>query len=789
MRFCESSHRTTHCDTLPAKGPLSIMTASTTSINDDHDKSDSDDLESIGNIKNVFVEIDHCRKVDDKNLNGNAEDVAVSTSALCNARDNDKGHLSCYETTQAIQDEAGNFTITPRDPTDKMKKIKSLAFNGASLRELQLTRMENQAAADREKLLQNRLRSAQLTASAGNTQSSLNPQLVSPLVPKREIRDDLQHTSTALPIVHDATKRELLKLNLRYAPTNMYKKSPSQAMQSNIMKRYHPTQQSVPDNQTNCCEVSPFNLILHRIGSENKSSQDTNLVTPEKAHMRGIKSDSGPEYLAQLTHLTQHSSETSGETNFDDGSSFYESSASSYTSPIPYDNNEKKQKNLFNDGADMHDFSCRKRMDSNSSQMKRMLQNKRLRKVIGAVKQALIIVGIVLFFAWIELAKDRVCSQTSSWINYMQDKIVLWLQRNKNLMLMVVSSRFQSAHYAITNWHRNRVELAGTLFSDWKSLVTEKAGCWHQNLLSLIQSQGSRFDQISSHKIEAAHELLRSMSLCEKHSLCTMCARLLKQCRDFVLTTKHISSCVWNRNSLLFNDWVDEIDFASLAFETLFRIKRLQLDCASMYQDAIQKLKHPKETAAAIWNSTVATLLDEWRDLANAGDPYSARSIDELVLQKSTLTNPVYLGVGASIVWHNETVELDSTVDEEVTRPKAIFNKQSFSLLRAHRYLHNAEEFRWNAQLALIGYGELAINDYEDLGEQFSHHVGRNLIERRTKDARKQDARKQYDSSFPTFLIDNADRREEDSFDSVNLMDMASQATKSLFPRGRRKRD
>ena len=118
-------------------------------------------------------------------------------------------------------------------------------------------------------------------------------------------------------------------------------------------------------------------------------------------------------------------------------------------------------------------------------------------------------------------------------------------------------------------------------------------------------------------------------------------------------------------------------------------------------------------------------------------------------------------------------------MENGVIRSKSIITKPSF-LLRAPQYLHRSGHLK--------GAGLLSNNFSSENNEHRQIHSGylpSTIKAHPHKPSPEEHVRQHYQTSFPTFLT-NMDKNDEDNgFESVNLMDMATELTKYLILRRR----
>jgi hypothetical protein len=764
--------------------------------------SDSDDeFEEIGTIDFLSAETD-CQ--DERNCGKTAGSLSIAVSS--SGQNLKGGTLS----DQSNCKDKELSTLPQRIHTNQNRlRVKASSSIRATLQELQMKRMENQAAADKQKILQNRFRVVPWTPTANDVRSTFNSHVGLPVVSPRNRDKIVHHTTTSLPVVRDATKRELLKLNQRYAPSkttehrrNLLKKS---------WEQNNPTGQSEPSEaatKSENTEASPFKLILHGTSSDNIMSSSATVVTPDNIHTKRTQSDVGPEsgdvnYLFHLTQLARYSNGATDDVNIDDGASTSHESSSSHASLVhctssacnshsgeDIDSQHYQQQR----GEDTIYFSCESKPKIDPSWvLSSMFQNQRLRNAFSVIKQVIIIFGIALFFAWVELAKDKIMhwlhtnllwlsSLTNACIKATKDEITAWLKSNFQIILQSVNATWQSARGAIATSYQNTLYQVTSLAIELIGLVQDRLACWHQIIVQSSISLASSARQKSLYNIQATREMLSNFG------------QLHQQHQSFISASNYLSSLAWNGLGLLYYDWIKDIDLTSTAIELWFRVRRAQLDCSLLYYDTRQRLKEFHGAMALVWNLTVAVLSECCEEFIKSPSLINNEAVGEpLVLRKSKTTNPVSFTFDEKdepySIWNNQTL---APVETGVLRFEGVAISPSFSLLRAPKYEYNPDQFRKNVRFtdgSILNTRINLVQSNEDLTLQkkrwnpyAEHALSSDVQQART--LLRNEAKKHYDSSFPTFSSDpNAG---EDTLFDVNLMDIATEATKRLLPRRKR---
>jgi hypothetical protein len=776
------------------------MTTTAIPSNDCQSDSDDEEFEEIGTIDYLSVEPDR----HDEKIGGI---FAGSSSAVVSS----SGHNLEGETSSDLSDCKDNKSAT-NHPNQSKLRVKTSPFIRATLQELQMKRMENQAAAEKQKILQNRLRVVPWTPTASDVHSPFKLHVGS--------SDKIvRHTTTSLPAVRDATKRELLKLNQRYAPLKARDHGENSLEISCVQNKQ--TQQSAPietATRPQHTEVSPFKLILHGISPDNNSSSSATVVTPDSTQLKRTKSDVGPKsddvnYLFHLTQLAGYSNGAADDANVDDGTSTSHESSSSHASLVQYtssacnshsgeDIDSENYQQQRDDDTDTNYFSCKSKL-----KMGTVLQNQRLRNVLSFMKQVIIIFGIALFFAWVELAKDkimywlhtnllRLSALANAWIKATKDEAIAWLNSNFQIILLSVNSTWQSACDTITTSYENTSYQMTSLVSGLIGLVKNKLTCWHRMIVQSSVSLASFMRQRSLYNIQATGEMLSSISLRESQRLGKIFGQLRQQHHSFMYVAKYLSSFAWNGLGLLYYDWIKDIDLTSIMVESWFRVQRAQLDCSLLYYDARQRFKEIHGAIALAWNSTVTVLSECRESFTKSPSLMNNEAVDEpIVFKRSKTTNPFRFRFDEKgehySIWNNET---SASVETEVLRFERVAISPSFSLLRPPKYVHNPDQFRKNARFTdgpILNSNLHQFRTVQRILAQSNEERGNNdhalsLEVQQTRTLLRKEAGKHYDSSFPTFSSDYSNDGEDALFD-VNLMDMATEVTKRLLPR-RRKR-
>jgi hypothetical protein len=751
------------------------MMAAQGESNERQDDSSNDEFEQIGTI-NFIAEFEHRKR-------------ANSPSLLVDQSQSKHTEAELNATHQMSQ---------------RRQKVKSLSYNGSTLQELQVRR--------------NQLR----------VESFFHPHVISPMAKENKRHDDFfgAQPPTSLPAVRDDTRRELLRLNQRYAPRQRYLESTSQVFVSSQAEvRNQPQQHSLHKGNIDISKgskkdksnhLSPFKLILHGIGDSNMSLT-SNAITPDSQRIGRNESDGeavslGDNYLYQLTQLARDSDCSRNETNIDDEASSSESTSSSYASPTPHlqaaspcnshagdedigCDEGKRQKS--DEDSEPNNFSCLCKPTTTETDfnVSKLFRNRRMKSFLNFMKHAMIILGIALVCGCIELAKEKIvyCVHTSlrwmvslihAWSRFLQDKVTVWL---------------------------HALQWTISLVSAQVEFLRESASSWHQSFMQRILPLMSLIRQTSSSNLNTTRALFRSLTLSKPDCLTDLLGKVNLQNKRIFLSTKHVSGLLVRDLASFYSDLAHNFDFTSTVIEGWFKMLKLQIDCRLFLCNALESLREMQATFHRTWNATIVIVSLEWHEFVlNTHPPHSNRPI---ILKKSTTTKPISFPLGNSLdsldSWLNQTMESKTTIENSKSTHDGV--KSSFSLLRAPPYknIHNPDHFRRNAQLILppeiiVGIDDLLSRDHlqelggvQDIHRQRSKYSisrqsdSKNDMSHTDRLSSKKEARKHYDSSFPTFPIDPRESARDDNRDGfdLNLMDMATELTKRLIPRRRKHRE
>jgi len=675
-----------------------------------------DDFEEIGTIDagnsldTTECQSDGCGDEDVavRNLTGTGWPSSISINT--DERTTEKPMPNCSNI------EESNTTSQLNQANQKRRRVKSLSYNGATLQKLQLKRME--------------LRALPLISPSGNNIDSFFRAPVSPVATDRK---ELA-TTTTLPIVGNATKQKILQLNQRYAPSASHYRNSSYNQSSQ-------TSTGGLETKNGSNQPSPFKL-MHGIGSNNTNCA-TNLITPDNTQLRYTNGEGGTKddhYLFQYTHLACGSTSKSKDTIVDDEASF----SSSYDSPTPHLHAEL----ICNSGVN-GDNNCidesQQNLDNNDAQKCRtLLHNRRLRNFMNFAKQAIIILGIALFCACLDVAKD---------------KILHWLHIIMQQIFSLVFTRAESFLASFSS------------ASAWLQSAQGKIMTLHQHFMCRIMSSVYVWKDLVQNRVMHRIAIWREFSLWEKYR---MDYSHLSLPSKFLGKTKQLTEVFVRGFGGIRSNWYEDVDFTSVLLNAWFRIRKLQLDCGLFVKDAMQGMKEMRDIASTTWNSTVVFVSAEWYAFMSKA-PSQTSSRELIILEKSTVTNPIPL----LNILPNQTLSPRIPMENGVIRSKSIITKPSF-LLRAPQYLHRSGHLK--------GAGLLSNNFSSETNEHRQIHSGylpSTIKAHAHKPSPEEHVRQHYQTSFPTFLT-NMDKNDEDNgFESVNLMDMATELTKYLILRRR----
>lgn len=619
------------------------------------------------------------------------------------------------------------FTTSQTNRANKKgHRVKSLSYNGATLQKLQLKRME--------------LRTLPLISPSGNADSFFR-------TPVSQVAADRKELATTLPLVGDATKEKLLQLNQRYAPSTSHYANLSYS---------HPLQMSTRGVETknSSSQPSPFKLIEHEIGS-NDTKCAANLITPESKHLRHTDRDVGAEsdhYLFQFTHLACGSIAKCQDSIVDD-----EASCSlSYDSPTPHQHAEL----ICSSGVD-EDITCNDKrqphFDNNNSckswnrHVTLLQNNRRLRKFVFFMKHAMIILGIALFFACLDVAKDKIMH----WLRIIMQRIFSLAAGWAESSVSSASAWLQSAQGKIITFHQHSMCWMMSSVYEWKELV--------QNRFMQQIAVWKEFSFLGKYHIDYTQLILPRQA-------------------TFLGRTKQLKEVFVRGFGSVNSNLHQDIDFTSILIDAWFRIGKFQLDCQLFVRGATQGIKELKDIVMTIWNSTAVFVSSElYAFMYDVPPPTNNRGL--IILEKSTITNPNAVLLGNPIplldIWHNQTLSLGIPKENRVIRSKSIIAKPLF-LLRAPQYLHRASHSKCVGSLSNdcltehIEHKQIHTGYLSSTMKSHSH----------TKLSPEEQARQHYEASYPT-LSTNTEDDEDSSFESVNLMDMATELTKRLISRRR----
>ena len=697
---------------------------------------------------------------------------------------------------------------------------KPLSFNGAALHELQTKRMENREKLERQKLLQNQLRTIPPTRTR-EIESFFTPSIMTSRLAKDSRRrgEVGVHTTTALPSVKDDTKRKLLMLNQRYDSSHIYTEGISRARLVKNYEAHHKNEAQVMKMQTKQCvsdddslaenQTSPFKLIMHGIQSHGTIYQTSHVVTPDDKQESATSCDGN--YLFQLTQLAQGSASLR---EADDESSSKQSSCLSCTTPAPhYQADSVCNSQASDEGNICSSYSESRReiagikMIPHTSEKKiglthalqTLLQNKRLRHTCNFMKHVIIVFGLALLFAWVDLAKEKIMhwlhssvrsifSLLADRVQCIRDSAIRWLRSNMQFVISVVHDWFQSTQVTLAQCYHNTLQLVVTSLSVRKEVVRHRMSLWNQYFIQEILPLTSSITHKISHYIRLAKELLLGTTSADNHRICDMVQ--LSHIKLF-LRTKQASKLMWHRLDMLYYDFAESIDLTSAILQTWFLIGKLQLNCSLAFSDIIQKIADMIETASIILNSTVEFVSSEWQELASQS---MAGNGSQIILTKSTITTvPVQFDSTHIDFWHNLT-RFDKAI---VASDAVIFRDTSSLCLSAFSHRHNLER-SWNTQklhsFGLDRASNVFLHNYQNRPSMLQNKLQKNSdslllpihLQNESHLSSKDEARRHYDASFPTFPAVIGADKDRDGFDSVNLMEMASEATKRLISKRRK---
>lgn len=688
-------------------------------------------------------------------------------------------------------------------------RIKSSSFNGLTFQQLQMKRIENLLAYNRQKMSRKQHRGISLSRSRHLDNFFKQQYIPIPTIdsaPKSQ--DKLKAQSKALPVVRPSTKRELLRLNKRYSSSV----SESQAImfseknESNDRSQQYLSEPIRIDCEKENDQAFPFKLILCGINAgDSGASHSTATVISDGKQSGACEPDLGEEsvdgnYLLHLEQLARESSrlysspatEIAYDVNDDD------STSSSCDSPTPQlqaasacdshggndegiGGSEQNQRKL-DDDADSNYFSClckahvlisegRKndlfRAIANTGQQAEtqdrgyeLSQNERLTRIATFIKHGMIILAIALFFASVE---------------FVQHKILSW-------------------YWGISPCIQMSVSGMGQKLSRW--LDTTRLSL---SVLSPLENQSVRDVLFGEGYIRNLIKIL--------------------------LRTKSISEMVWRRLHILFVQWAQDIDFTTTGLEIWFRIAKLRFDCHLFLVETMKKLRETGTSAIIAWNMTVTIVCSTWRE--SISRPSTSYTNEHINLRTSRSTKPIdfpfkvnFSSVGNG---YNQTMTSDPIF------PNVAFcSKSTISFLKAHDIHsfwvpihlnshssfghlsknHNSYSgsvdadvfiFNDNDEQLFVSYSDTVDTIRRKSDELSPYMYGNWRLPKLPKDNITSSLQKNqsipeeeegepmnyYAASFPT--VPNNDEGGEDLFASVNLMEMASEITRRFLPRRRRR--
>ena len=765
-----------------------------------------DDFEEIGTIKYGDAPEPH-QDVRTRGFTSNEESETSNASKVLVERTSDRSKT--VNQPKYDQSVSENIATASHQPNPKRFRVKSLSLNGATLQELQTKRIENRALSERQKLLQNQLRSV-------------------PLTPAKKIEGSFSRNNTTmardekrcLPSVKDATKQKLLMLNRRYNSSKNITGRISLARPAKSYEVYHQIEAQDMSMQTKQCiagahaehETSPFKLIMQGIRSHDTTSQTTNVVTPDDK--LGSAAFSDGDYLFHLTQLAQGSASLHED---DEASSSKQSSCSSYASPAPHCQTESVCDSQASDD-DNGCSSCSKmrseiantntvlEVSKTKLELTRalhtLLQNRRLRHALSFIKHAMIILSLALLFAWVDFAKEKTMhwlhnnlqltlSLLANCVQCVRDSAIRWFHSIVQFVTLSLSEWLQSTQVTLTNCYHSSVQWMLSSVSAWKELVHNEMSHWYQHFIQRILILILSVTQRSSLHIRTTKELFLNLTSAGKDRICDL--DQLSQIKLFT-RTKQVSKLIWHGLGMIYYDLAGNIDVTSTLMQTWFLSRKLQLDWSLALSDTTQKIVDMIETASVTLNSTIEFVSSEWQELASqsmTGDG------GQVFLTKSTITVPFPFESSRIVSWHNLTLGLERSeamIDHDpsfvylsaslhmnnLERSRNIPKFHSFGLDRARNvFLHNYYNPLSTLQGKQQENSESSLVLMSQDQNQFKADYGRDYLQPSSKD----DARRYYDASFPTFPAVLGGNEDRDGFDSVNLMEMASEATKRLISR------
>ncbi|KAL3791260.1 hypothetical protein HJC23_000877 [Cyclotella cryptica] len=763
---------------------------------------DNDEREDAS-MENAAPEIENCQR----SFRERPPSMASVNRTISGSKG---GPLSPVANIERNHDEKISQTI---HMDHKRYRIKSSSFNGLTFQQLQMKRIENLAEAQRHKLPRKQ-RDIKLSRSLQLENFLKRQYIPTPTIASEansQGKGITQHN--ALPLVRASTKRELLRLNKRYASSV----SDSQAMLlSQNNESGDRTQHFISDPMRLDChkdndEASPFKLILCGINSgDSGASHSTPMVTPDGKQSGVVECDLGKEaidgdYLLHLEQLARETSRLHSSLATEVACEFHDddSTSSSYDSPTPqlqaasacdsHGGNDEgvcgsEQIQCNPDDADSNYFSCLCKAHVLISEGEKneplhaiaktehqaetrdrgyeVSPNEGLTRIAVGIKHGIIIVGLVLVFASVEFVKHKISN---------------WYRGMFPCMLVSVSRMGQK----LSRW-------VDTSRLSWTNLSLFEYQC----VRGLLFREGYLQNQI----------------------------KILSR-------TQYIAAMGWHRLRIVLLQWAKDIDITTTVVETWFRIAKLHFDCQVFFVEIMERVRETGASTRIVWNTTVAIVSSTWRESIVLRPPKSYTN-ERIVLRGSKSTIPIDFpfNVDFSSVGnvYNQTSTLEPTFQKVAfcSRSTISFMKahdipsgSSFHLFRVPRQL--------NSQLSLghllknhhvypgsLGSGDFIFHDNDERlvesiidtadiigynSDDVSAYVHGNrrlhklpkenitfsLQRNRSLPPRQGEPMNSYAASFPTFP--NDEEAGEDLFESVNLMDMASEITRRFIPRKKRR--
>ena len=596
----------------------------------------------------------------------------ASTNHACN---NSTGNASASNQKINHDEPASHRSLN----NQQRYKNKSSSFNGVTIQQLQIKRLENQAVANRQR------RSRLHSASEGDRESGTIIQ------------------ATSLPIVRDATKHELLRLNQRYAPSVAFIKArshtgiPSRSIEADTGPQQYIVDRNGSEHEHDNSQASPFNLILRGISTGS---------TDEKQSGKNHQGASGGHYLLHLEHLARdhspQSSSIAAKEAFGNIIDDEASSSSSYASPTPHlqaasacDSNACNADDIscsqqilkFDEDEDTNYFSCLckahalisdgeergisgatavtelEHTNDKNRDCSSVLQNVRLKKIAICMMHALTILGIVL---------------ACSWVEFLQVKMTTWFW---------------------SYWILSPTKYIGQILPVWmdaarKSLV---------NFLCLGNYGDPR-------------TFLEQMDL--------------QNPTHVFARTRHVSMVVWHGFHTLCSDWIRNIDSTSFLIETWFRVLKLQCDCRLFVYDIIKRLKACGKTTSMLLNTTVTNMMSSMEEDAFIQSPQQTGTDKPIILRKPKSTIPFEYSPDTAITsissWHNHTLPLQAKTQKIHFKSTKTFWKAAPLRRDRYSYSHNTASFRYVQNSLPAISPDLAYVDVLLLNDHQVRHVASN---------------------------------------------------------------